>query len=152
MAVLLVRHADAGDGDAWEAPDHLRPLSVKGIRQAEALVFALADLAVERVLSSPYLRCTQTVEPLALVRGVPLDVGDALAEGSGSAAVALVRRLAGSPVALCTHGDVIGEILAAVAPPGPWRMKKGSVWILEADPGSGRYVEARYLPRPDRLA
>ncbi len=148
MAVLLVRHAHAGDRHAWPAPDHLRPLSMKGIHQAEALVFALVGFPVERVVSSPYLRCTQTVEPLALVRGAPFQVDDALAEGNGRAAVELVRRLAGSPAVLCTHGDVIAEILADVHPAELSHSQKGSVWILEVDPATGRYVAPEYLPPP----
>jgi len=146
LAVLLVRHAHAGDRDAWTAPDQLRPLSVKGIRQAEALVLRLAGFAVERVVSSPYLRCTQTVEPLAQVRGVALEADDTLAEGNGRAALELVRGLAGAHVILCTHGDVIGDILAHMPVAGSWRAQKGSVWILEAE--DGRSIDARYLPPP----
>lgn len=144
MALLLVRHAHAGDRDAWEAPDDLRPLSMKGIRQAEALVFALVGFPVARVLSSPALRCTQTVEPLALVRGAGIEPCDALAEGNGPGALDLVQDLAGAPVVLCSHGDVIGEILEAMPVSGHVRMQKGSVWILEAT--DGRYTSARYLP------
>lgn len=146
MALLLVRHAHAGDRDAWDGPDHLRPLTPKGIGQAEGLVFALAGYPVEQVLSSPFTRCTQTVEPLALVRGVALERADALAEGHGVTALELVARLAGAPVALCTHGDVIGEVLGAMPVPDDYRMQKGSVWILEAE--GGRYVRAHYLPPP----
>lgn len=143
MAVLLVRHAHAGDRDEWEGPDHLRPLSAKGRRQAEALVRALAGFPLDRVLSSPYLRCTETVEPLASVRGTGLERCDALAEGNGRDALDLVLGLAGAPIVLCTHGDVVGEVLEAMpAPPDP-PMAKGSVWILEA--GDGGYVAARYL-------
>jgi len=146
MALLLIRHAHAGDRDAWPAADHLRPLSVKGIGQAEALVFALSGYAVDCVLSSPSLRCTQTVEPLALVRGLTVEGCDALAEGNGPAGLDLVRRLAGAPVALCTHGDVIGEVLEAMPAPEGYRMQKASVWVLEA--GAGGYSSARYLPPP----
>ncbi len=146
MALLLVRHADAGDRHQWEAPDHLRPLSTKGLRQAEALVPALAGLPVERVLSSPYLRCTQTVEPLAWRRGKALEPCDALAEGNGRDALDLVLHLAGAPVVLCTHGDVVGDVLDAMPVPPDPLMQKGSVWILEAE--AGRYVAARYLAPP----
>lgn len=144
MSLLVVRHAHAGDRDRWEGPDHLRPLSVKGIRQAEALVFALAVFEVGRILSSPFLRCTQTVEPLAMVRGVNLEVSDALAEGHGPDGLDLVERLAGAPVVLCTHGDVMGEILDTMPEAGARGMKKGSVWVLEAR--DGRYVSSRYIP------
>lgn len=144
MALLLMRHAHAGDREAWTGPDHLRPLTMKGIRQAERLVFALADYGVHRVLSSPFTRCIQTVEPLALVRGVALESCEALVEGNGDAALQLVSQLAGAPVVLCTHGDVIGDVLATMPTSHGYRIQKGSVWVLEAE--DGRYVSARYLP------
>lgn len=146
MAVLLVRHGDAGDRDDWDGPDHLRPLTRRGISQAEALVAALAGFPVERVLSSPFLRCTQTVEPLSRDRGTGVEPSDALAEGNGRAALELVQGLAGAPVVLCTHGDVIGELLETMPVPRRPRMQKGSVWILEAE--AGAYAGARYLPPP----
>jgi len=109
-------------------------------------VFALTGFAVDRVLSSPSLRCTQTVEPLAVVRGLTVENCDALAEGNGPAGLDLVQRLAGAPVVLCTHGDVIGDILEAMPAPEGSRMQKASVWVLEAD--AGGYSTARYLPPP----
>ena len=146
MALLLVRHADAGDRDAWEGPDELRPLDRRGTAQAEALVGLLGDFDVERVLASPYLRCTQTVEPLARARGLSVEACDALAEGNGRESLELVRRLGGAPVVLCTHGDVVGDVLEAMPAPSRPPMRKGSVWVLEAEDGD--YVAARYLPPP----
>jgi hypothetical protein len=64
----------------------------------------------------------------------------------------LVRALAHEKVALCTHGDVIPEILVPLADedhldlgPRP-RQAKGSAWVLEAF--GGRFVRAVYLAPP----
>ena len=141
MAVLLVRHAHAGDRDEWEGPDHLRPLSAKGRRQAESLVRALAGFPLDRVLSSPYLRCTETVEPLASVRGTGLERCDALAEGNGRDALDLVLGLAGAPIVLCTHGDVVEDVLDGLGVDRSEETEKGATWVLD---GSG----ARGLPAP----
>src|SRR5205809_614665 len=51
MTVYLVRHARAGDRHDWGGADDLRPLSKPGRRQAEALVDALRDARVDRILS-----------------------------------------------------------------------------------------------------
>jgi phosphohistidine phosphatase SixA len=90
-------------------------------------------------LSSPYVRCLETVEQLARSLGLEIEVTDALAEGAGAEALALVRSLADDKVALCTHGDVIAEILNALADedhldlgPSPSNAK-GSAWVLEAE-------------------
>jgi len=103
-----------------------------------------------RILSSPATRCVQTVEPLAEALGLRIEVVDELAEGAAGKGVELVRSLAGKRVALCTHGDVIPDILVTLVDedrldlgPAP-RQAKGSVWVLEAK--HGKFVKARYIP------
>ena len=133
MSVLLVRHAKAGDREKWEAPDDLRPLTAKGEAQAEALVDLLAGYEIDRVLSSPYLRCTQTVAPLAAARGLAVEPCDDLAEGEGRAGIALTRRLLEAPAytVLCSHGDVIEEALDALGVQRGDFTRKGATWVLE---------------------
>lgn len=147
---MLIRHAQAGARKEWAGDDSSRPLSVKGADQARLLVDRLIPYEPARVLSSPYQRCVETVAPLSDKLGVQVERIDALAEGNGPAALKLVRSLMGSSVALCTHGDVIPEILVALvdedrldlglAP----KQSKGSVWVLEAD--GTRFSAAAYLP------
>src|SRR5712664_2134593 len=64
----VVRHAKSGSRGHWSGDDRLRPLSKKGQQQAEGLVSVLAPFPISAIFSSPYLRCMQTVEPLARVR------------------------------------------------------------------------------------
>jgi 8-oxo-(d)GTP phosphatase len=143
VSVLLVRHAKAGDRDRWDAPDDLRPLTAKGEAQAEALVDLLAGYDIDRVLSSPYLRCTQTVAPLAAARGSTVEPCDDLAEGQGHAGIALARRLLAEPgyTVLCSHGDVVEETLDALGVQRDQFTRKGATWVLEE---SG----ARHLAAP----
>jgi len=114
-------------------------------------VAALASRPVDRILSSPFVRCVETVEPLAAARGLAVEPCDELAEGRGTDSVLLVQRLAGRNVVLCTHGDVVldvlhGLVLDGMAPAADPPAKKGSTWVLDlAGDGSGR---ATYLPPP----
>lgn len=147
--MLLVRHAHAGSRSEWGGDDRGRPLSAKGRQQAGALVRALDGWAVQRVLSSPYTRCIETVSPLADELGIKVEVIEELAEGHGADAIRLVRSLASDKVALCTHGDVIPDVLVTLADedrldlgPHP-RQAKGSVWILEAN--GSLFTKATYL-------
>jgi len=152
--LLLVRHGRAGHRSRWEGDDRLRPLSRKGKEQAEKLVGLLRPFQPARVLSSPYLRCVQTVEPLA--GALRLDVVDAdeLAEGNGRKAIELVRGLTESDdtVVVCTHGDIVPEMLEHLASadhlhlPRDARWPKGSAWVLSAS--DGRFDHALYLPPP----
>jgi 8-oxo-dGTP diphosphatase len=150
VTLLLIRHAHAGNRKDWSGDDRLRPLSAKGRRQAKALVTQLEPWAPSRVLSSPYRRCIETVKPLADELGLKVETVEELAEGAGLDAVELVRSLHDSHVALCTHGDVIPEILVALADedridlgPAP-RQAKGSTWVLGSK--KGKFTDATYVP------
>ena len=108
-----------------------------------------------RTLSSPYRRCIETIAPAAAALGLHVEVDERLAEGSLDGAVALVRSLSRSGAAICSHGDIIPAILAmvdredAVELGGEPRCQKGSIWILEPDPGlPGRFATAVYVPPP----
>jgi phosphohistidine phosphatase SixA len=142
VSVLLVRHAAAGDRDQWTAPDEERPLSPEGERQAAALVDTLAGFDVTRILSSPYLRCTQTVDPLAAARGLEVEARGELAEGGGHATCLLVLGLLEGPdVVLCTHGDVMEDVLDGLGVDRPEETRKGATWVLGA-------TGAHHLPPP----
>ena len=153
MPVILVRHAVALDRHDWKGDDADRPLRKRGRRQADALVKLLDGFAVERVLSSPFVRCVETVVPLASARGCPVEETADLAEGASHEAVALVRSLAGRNAALCSHGDVIPRVLEhLVVHDGvdlghDPRCAKASVWVLEDD--GERAVKAFYIEPPD---
>jgi 8-oxo-(d)GTP phosphatase len=152
MLVLLVRHAHALARSAWDGDDRDRDLSVRGRGQSAALVPVLRKFKPKRILSSPYSRCVDTVEPLASALGIKVEPVEALAEGAGTEAIRLVRSVGDQVSVLCSHGDVIPEILRALATedrlelgPNP-RDEKASVWVLEG-PGK-RFTRAAYLRPP----
>jgi phosphohistidine phosphatase SixA len=149
--VFLVRHAKAGSRSRWDGPDQQRPLSKAGHRQAEGIAALLADCAVTRIVSSPFVRCRQTVEPLARRLGLPIEPSPSLAEGTPlTEALRLVEKVADEPTVLCTHGDVIEELLDHFRRVGGLRgeprLEKGSTWVLESD--AGELTAAAYLPPP----
>jgi 8-oxo-(d)GTP phosphatase len=105
--VLIIRHASAGDRDEWEGDDRLRPLDAQGLSQASALAELVDGYEIGRVLSSPAVRCVQTVEPLAQARGLEIEVRDELVEErQGQEGAQLARSLLGEDVALCVHGGL----------------------------------------------
>lgn len=138
--VFLVRHARAGDRDEWTGDDRLRPIDGRGRRQADAAVAPLAGYPIRRLVSSPYLRCVQTLEPLAARLSLPIERDPALGESeSAEAALGLIERLGPGPVVLCTHGDVMEALVGESAP-----KKKGATWLLARGGGAVRRV--RYWP------
>jgi 8-oxo-dGTP diphosphatase len=148
----LLRHGSAGERAKWKGIDALRPLTKKGHRQAKAIARSLRNAGIERIYSSPYTRCVQTVEPLAKAIGAKVEEHDALAEGSDvEAATALVEEMRGMNAILCTHGDVIPAVinrlmLAGLSLESRFYCSKGSIW--EVEKVGGRYTTARYLPPP----
>jgi 8-oxo-dGTP diphosphatase len=149
--LYLVRHAKAGNRERWTEDDRLRPLSKKGRRQAEGLVQLFRRLEMTRIVSSPYLRCVQTVRPLALARGLIVEPSEALAEGAPTADAVALLDASSSGGVFCSHGDVIPAVIDdlrgnGMLVDGEIGWSKGSVWILERRPG--RYVRARYVPPP----
>jgi 8-oxo-dGTP diphosphatase len=118
VSVVLLRHAAAGDRDDWAGDDRHRPLDERGWEQARALVEPLRALGVRRAVSSPYVRCVQTLEPL----GLPIEEDDRLAEGaSREETMALLRSL--EDAVACTHGDIVESVLGR-------SLKKGAYEVL----------------------
>ncbi|GGI08895.1 SixA phosphatase family protein [Egicoccus halophilus] len=156
MPLLLLRHVHAGDRRSWDGDDRRRPASERGRRQAVGIVEQYADLPVRRILTSPYTRCVESVEPLAAARGVEVERDDALAEGVPLDVVHRLFAQAGPDAVLCSHGDVIGMVVrdlhdrgVDVGGPDGLRWAKGSTWLLAgADPR--RPASVRYLPPPQR--
>jgi len=151
--VFLIRHAKAGNRDRWEGPDELRPLTGSGRRQAQAIAAELAGTGVAALVSSPYVRCVETLGPLADATGLPLQEHDALSEGASVAgALRLARAVSAlGPTALSTHGDVQHGVVYALADAGvpltgPREVAKGSTWVL--DTRRGEITAGRYLPPP----
>jgi phosphohistidine phosphatase SixA len=147
--LLVVRHADAGDKSSWEGPDLLRPLSPAGRRQAEGLVVRLEYFPVERILSSPTLRCRQTVQPLARDRFLKVEPLAALGvEASPAQVLAVFWSPALRHAVLCTHGETIGQLLTQLLADGlvvedPLDWPKGSTWLLQRT--DHRQVRGRLL-------
>ena len=153
--LYLIRHASAGERRAWRGNDSERPLDETGHGQAAAIAATLASAPIRRVLSSPSVRCTQTVEPLAAGLGLDVEISAELAEGAdGRRTEALVERLCGEAgdSVLCSHGDVIPEVLWRLARRGldvnAARCKKASIWELHVV--GGAVSHAVYRP-PGKL-
>ena len=148
MAIYVVRHAKAGDRAEWEGDDRLRPLTKSGHRQAEELAGWLKKEPIDAILSSPYVRCVQTLEPLAQQRKLPIEPRKDLEEGSGGESILrMVAEFKGRNAVLCTHGDVVEELLEHLIAQGlvsraHAQLEKGSTWIL--DEKNGRITGATY--------
>ena len=147
--LLLVRHALAVRRREWSDADDVRPLTKIGAAQAEGIAAEFEADGLTRLLSSPSLRCLDTLRPLANALGIRIEIADELAEGHADEATALALSLIGSGAVVCSHGDVLPSVLAAVMhDPSrletPWA--KGATWrvhgsAVPADSTNASYVE-----------
>lgn len=122
--IILIRHASAGDRHAWAADDKARPLDARGRRQADELVELLEDYRLDRILSSPAVRCVQTVRPLAQARALSVEIADGLSEGQDAEGLIEGLRGAGANVVLSCHGGLSEAACGE-------RQKKGEVLVLD---------------------
>jgi len=151
-ALYVIRHAKAGIRAAWSGPDEERPLTRRGRKQARRLVERFQGLDIQRILSSPFVRCMQTVEPLAEARGLPVEVAAQVREGAS--VDELLRGLAtfgDRPTVVCGHGTEIRSMIdrleaGGATIEGARGIAKGSVWVLDRE--GERIVAAHYLPAP----
>jgi 8-oxo-dGTP diphosphatase len=137
--LVIVRHAHAESRSAWSDPDPLRPLDARGRQRAEALVPVLAAYGVTRVVTSPSVRCLDTVLPYAVATGLGtrLKAGlseEGFAERPERATHHLTRLLErGEAAVACSHGPVLPalfEQLAAIADPGESSGGSGAKFTL----------------------
>ena len=99
------------------------------------------------------MRCQQTVQPLAECRGLRVETADALGvDADSTELVALLLDPAASETVLCSHGELIGDVLR-------WLLghdldgetlvwPKGSTWALEIQES---LVQHRHYLPPLRL-
>jgi len=149
--IYLVRHAKAGERRMWTGDDLERPLSKSGWKQAHALGKRLSKKGVGQLVSSPYVRCIQTLEPLAIAVGSTVETDDRLLEDAAFEGVLDLIAEVENGAVLCSHGDVIPATVQALVRRGmqlktepDWR--KASVWILRRK--DDRVVSATVWPPP----
>ena len=116
--LALVRHAKAVSRGQWkDRDDQRRPLDRTGHDRAEALVPLLAAYGVRRLVSSPSVRCADTIAPYAARLGRPLRLREGLSEeGHEADPTRAPRHLArllerGTPAVVCSHGPVLPGLL-----------------------------------------
>ena len=158
---VLVRHAHAVSKRTWKRDDGQRPLSERGFQQASALVDALSAVRTQRLLSSPLLRCRQTLEPLARRSRIPIEETPLLAPDADAVLLSLLTQDSRTADAvLCTHGETFVALFKHWQSHGRLRLglpiekidkriaQKSGAWIMEDD---GVHLRGHYLPAPDLM-
>jgi 8-oxo-dGTP pyrophosphatase MutT (NUDIX family)/phosphohistidine phosphatase SixA len=119
--LIVVRHAKAKPRSSWSRAEGERPLAATGRRQAVAVSRLLQAWNPERVVSSPWVRCVQTISPYVHQRSAKLKLVDALTEHDAARKPGRARNAVERvfdkrrPVAICTHRPVLPLVLSVLA-------------------------------------
>lgn len=150
--IYLVRHGWAGHRNDRSLADWQRPLDQRGRQQRKAIRQLLQAHPLTRIGASDSTRCIQTVRPLSKRMGIPVEFEPALVEGSHpDRMLSLIHDLQEEAAVLCTHGDVIADLIGrlfadGIPMEGERTWTKGSIWELRTKKGS--VVAGRYVPPP----
>ena len=152
MAIYLIRHAKAGSRSAWTEGDSTRPLDETGRRQAATIGGEWTAGKPTAIVSSPRLRCVQTVEPLANRFGMEVQIEPGIEEDTPFERALRVVEDAADGTVFCSHGDVIPEVIDALIRRGmnvngmSGALRKGAMFVLHRE--NGRFVTADYVAPP----
>ena len=119
--LVIVRHAKSLPRSRWSEADTLRPLDARGRERAEALAPILAAYGITRVVTSPSVRCLDTLLPYAVSAGLGtrLKAGlseEGFAQRPSRAPHQLTELLErGDPTVLCSHGPVLPVLFEALS-------------------------------------
>jgi 8-oxo-dGTP diphosphatase len=153
--VALVRHAKAGSRREWAGDDALRPLDDAGRVQARMLAKFLCEFSPTRIVSADRMRCVQTVEPLARVLGLDVEIEPGYADegylsnpdAARTELLALAKSVPASVV--CSQGSAVPGLvrdLTRDVPPESFTTRKAAFWALSF--AEGMVVGADYYDPP----
>jgi 8-oxo-dGTP diphosphatase len=133
--IVVLRHGKAAPHTASKEDDLTRPLTAVGRERAAELVPVLGAYGIRRVVSSPAVRCAQTVEPFARSISTFLEIDDRLGEDTRASQVqrsveALLDRK--NPVVMCTHRPTL-----------PWVFDSVGIQTYDLAPGEGVVLHHR---------
>jgi 8-oxo-dGTP diphosphatase len=159
-ALVVVRHASAGDKKGWTGSDADRPLDLSGRGRATLVASLLLAYAVRRLASADVVRCRDTLAPYARSAGLvvtplaPTTAGTY--EQDPAAAVDAVAQLLNGDgtAAWCGQREVIPDLAAALAarlggtvdPDDLGDLRKGALLLLHVGLDDGKLVAVERLP------
>jgi len=141
---IVLRHASAGRKLKNRAKDFERGLDVGGEYVAKRLHAKITEyLRPDTILSSPFRRCVQTVEPLAATLGLTIEEDERFTPDRTAAAIRRTFNDIPPNSVVCTHGEFISRLLA-----NPPACAKGAFWVVERR--KGKLSRLTYVEPPAR--
>jgi len=139
--LIILRHTKALERGDWDGDDGKRTLSDLGHLQALSLVNKLEPFAIDEIYSSDFVRCVETVMPLAAHRGLQIaqtpTLNEETFEADPTRAVTFANALKqdAKNILICSHNPVIPTIVRGILNLGMKnrdliKLEPGDAWIV----------------------
>lgn len=118
--LIILRHTKALERGDWDEIDSQRTLNEYGFNQAQFLIKHLEPYAIEEIYTSDYIRCVQTVTPIAHSRGLTItqvpSLNEEIFESDPTRSVAFANALKQDEknILICSHNPVIPTMLRGI--------------------------------------
>ena len=118
--LIIVRHTKALERGDWDDDDSKRTLDERGLAQSEQLIQHLEPFGIDEIYSSDYIRCVQTVTPLAQSRGLKItgipNLNEANFEFDPERAISFANAVKQDEknILICSHNPVIPTMLRGI--------------------------------------
>ena len=118
--LIIVRHTKALERGDWDNDDSKRTLDERGLAQSEQLIQHLEPFGIDEIYSSDYIRCVQTVTPLAQSRGLKItaipNLNEANFEFDPERAISFANAVKQDEknILICSHNPVIPTMLRGI--------------------------------------
>jgi 8-oxo-(d)GTP phosphatase len=118
--LIILRHTKALERGDWDEVDSERTLNEVGFDQAQLLIKHLEPFAIEEIYTSNYVRCVQTVTPMAHSRGLGITQVPSLNEETfeedplRSVSFANALKQDEKNILICSHNPVIPTMLRGI--------------------------------------
>lgn len=140
--LIVLRHAEALERRRWSGPDPERPLTENGKGQADRLVAIFGAYGVREVITSPAVRCVETVRPYADLNHVPIRTEPSFAEEASAAETtdrARALRAARVPTVWCAHRPTM-PLLADALGVQPFALTPGNLLVFHREASRDTYA------------
>ena len=118
--LIIVRHTKALERGDWDDLDSKRTLDERGFAQSEKLIQHLEPFGIDEIYSSDYIRCVQTVTPLAQSRGLKIteipNLNEANFQFDPERAISFANAVKQDEknILICSHNPVIPTMLRGI--------------------------------------
>jgi 8-oxo-dGTP diphosphatase len=118
--LIIVRHTKALERGDWDDDDSKRTLDERGLTQSEQLIQHLEPFGIDEIYTSDYIRCVQTVTPLAQSRGLKIteipNLNEANFEFDPERAISFANAVKQDEknILICSHNPVIPTMLRGI--------------------------------------